>query len=187
MRSAELLHPALTYLPQYQTQSSLACGHWASEPCGCDSSAGQCSALSTGSDHTMLEHDTSHWNRGKNHHFRHRADCSHNTGQDTACTEIRASCHGLELILYQSDIFKFLHVDIKSLSVCFKVSLAHALPPTSSKVQDTINIQSNTWVFLTMRAMKNKNSGSTFKVLFSLTAAQIQFLHLQLKFLVCWD
>lgn len=80
------LHPALTYLPQCQTQSSQACGHWASEPCGCDSSAGKCSVLSRGSGHTRLEHDTSHWNRGRNQHFQAQCRCSNNTEHTQHCS-----------------------------------------------------------------------------------------------------
>lgn len=99
--------------------------------------------------------------REKNQHFQAWLRCSNNVGQSTAHPEIGVSCYGLELIVYQM-VFLTVSWHIYKKSECLhKVSPAHALLPTSSKVQDTINTQSNTQVFLTMRVMKN---GSTFKV-----------------------
>ena len=50
------------HLPQCQTLSWRACGHWSSGPCGSGSSAEWCSSLSRGPGHTRQEHDTSRWN-----------------------------------------------------------------------------------------------------------------------------
>lgn len=57
-----LQQASAAHLPQCQTLSWPACGHWSSGPCGSGNSAEWCSCLSRGSGHTRQERDTSHWN-----------------------------------------------------------------------------------------------------------------------------